>query len=118
LDGNREWTVDTRPGMHRPGKGKRKQKVLIHRPRFDDWGFTAVVEVNDSLIPTVTHKTIRELFNAAGKDHGLGAFRPGLFRARRASAEREREKGIKVFAPGHFGRFAVVDWEVLGPIKR
>lgn len=113
LEGNQQWTVDVRTGMNRPRKGARKQKVLIHRPRIDDWGFTLDLEVDDSLIPSITDKTVRELFDTAGREHGLGTFRPGLFRRQRAHAEQEREKGIKVYAPGYFGRFMVADWEVM-----
>lgn len=134
LDGDRQWVVDVRTGKQSVGKGRRKQKVVIYRPRFDDWGFTLNLKVDDSLLPAVSPRMIREIFDAAGQEHGLGAFRPGLSADKRGKAQRHNEKvtkeyekarargeavkPLKIYAPGHFGRFIVTDWEVLTPPKK
>ena len=78
------WEVDMRAGRN-PNGG---ELVCIVRPRFDIWSFTAnIVITQDSINPY----KIRELFDIAGRQQGLGDFRP--------------EK------KGYFGQFTVNCWK-------
>lgn len=112
MDGDHKWVPDFRVGKP-TGRGKKSKKSYICRPRFDNWGFSVTVEFDQALVP-ITMKTIRALFDDAGANYGLGGFRPGLSTRKRNAAVKQRKRGIPVFAPGHFGRFQVSGWEVVG----
>lgn len=78
------WEVDMRQGRN-PNGG---QAICIVRPRFDRWGFKAVMLMDDEQI---AEDRIRELVDIAGSRIGLGDFRP-------------QRKGI-------YGKFRVVSWK-------
>lgn len=61
--------------------------IGIVRPMFKDWGFTVNVRFDEKLI---NEKTIRALFDEAGRSQGLGAFRPNC--------------------KGQYGKFEVKEW--------
>lgn len=71
LLGNQEWVVDKRAGKGQ--QGTKKVAIGIIRPRFDEWGFTVTIMIDDSVI---TEDTVRDLFRMAGRAIGLCAFRP------------------------------------------
>ncbi len=79
------WTVDTRP-VRIPATGGR---ILAHRPKFEDWLLTAVVQLDDSVMDA---KLFREIIDKAGSAIGLGDFRPDC--------------------KGPFGKFKVTNWKV------
>jgi hypothetical protein len=79
-----KWEADVRKGVNPNGN----EAVAICRPRFDAWGFSARISIDDR---TIGENTIRELWDLAGKRIGLGDFRPA-------------RKGI-------FGQFVVECWE-------
>lgn len=78
------WDVDSRP-IVMPSTGGR---ILRHRPRFNDWrlSFTLTLDTN-----MMAASILREIVDAAGKQVGLGDFRPGR--------------------KGPFGKFVVVEWK-------
>lgn len=78
------WVPDVRRGRN----PKTEEGIAINRPRFDKWGFTVTIRVDDD---RVDESRIRELFDNAGAFKRLGAHRK----------------------KGGFGRFAVVGWEIL-----
>lgn len=80
------WEADVRKGTNPNGN----EAVAICRPRFDAWGFSTRITVDDSAIG---ENTIRELWDLAGKRIGIGDFRPA-------------RKGI-------FGQFVVEGWDRL-----
>jgi hypothetical protein len=67
--------------------------VCLVRPRFDHWGFSATLHINDEQID---EKKMKELFGAAGTFKGIGGHRK----------------------KGSFGRFVVTSWEVIGGDKK
>jgi hypothetical protein len=67
--------------------------VCLVRPRFDHWGFSATLHINDEQIDD---KKMKELFGAAGTFKGIGGHRK----------------------KGSFGRFVVTSWEVIGGDKK
>ena len=77
------WTVDTRP-VRIPATGGR---ILCHRPMFHDWALSFEMVIDTSIIST---KLMREIVDAAGRQIGLGDFRPDC--------------------KGPFGRFVVTYW--------
>jgi len=77
------WEADVRKGTN-PNGG---EAVAICRPRFDAWGFTTRILIDDK---EIGENTIRDLWDKAGKRIGLGDFRPA-------------RKGI-------FGQFIVDHW--------
>lgn len=79
------WDVDTR-AVRIPATGGR---VLAHRPCFNDWRISFVLQIDTDLMPI---KLMREIVDAAGKRIGLGDFRPDC--------------------KGPFGRFVVVHWAI------
>lgn len=79
------WETDTRP-VRIPSTGGR---ILAHRPCFHDWKLVVELELNTQLMTT---KMLREIIDAAGKQIGLGDFRPDC--------------------KGPFGRFVVTQWNV------
>ena len=81
------WRVDKRRGVMKNGAAT--VAVGIIRPRFDAWGFTAVIILNDKI---TKDETLRKLFQEAGSNSGLCDFRPSK--------------------NGPFGRFEVSDWKV------
>jgi hypothetical protein len=83
LDTPTPWEVDLRQGRN-PNGG---ELVVLCRPRFDVWAFTAEIEVD---VLEIGESRIRELFDIAGKRCGLGDFRPN-------------RKGI-------YGQFIVEKW--------
>ncbi|MBP6879783.1 MAG: hypothetical protein KBF62_02770 [Candidatus Pacebacteria bacterium] len=54
--------------------GSKKVAVSIIRPRFDNWEIDVEVEFDPQKID---EKTLRNLFDIAGTNKGLGDFRPG-----------------------------------------
>lgn len=82
------WRVDKRRGQL--DNGGKKVAVGIVRPRFDAWEFDVEVEFDDKI---VNESVIRALFEDAGKNQGLGSFRPNK--------------------KGPFGTFKVTKFEVL-----
>lgn len=88
------WVVDKRRGV----LAATDVAVGILRPKFPDWSFDAIIEVDCSLIDI---NKIRELFDTAGRFCGLGDFRPNK--------------------RGPFGRFRITAWEVeelAQPVKK
>lgn len=130
---NQTWKPDFRMGKKKVGRRKKPEPIV--RPRFDDWSLTFTIVFDRHLIPSLSMKALRTLFDDAGANHGLGAFRPGLSSRLRYKAKKEREKaqqafeaakkkgraqgksvkdfGYATFPPGAFGWFTVSEWEVL-----
>lgn len=80
----KDFEVDSRPVVIPATKGR----VMRHRPRFDRWGATFNVRVNESVLPPdIVHRLLTE----GGEQIGIGDYRP--------------EKG------GPFGTFRVTKWE-------
>jgi len=77
------WTVDTR-AVRIPATGGR---ILRHRPKFDDWEITFILDIDET---EINEKLTREIIDAAGKKVGLGDFRPSC--------------------KGPFGKFVVKKW--------
>lgn len=80
------WEVDSR-SIVIPATGGR---VMCHRPRFDSWGISFTLIVDDKMFD---HSIVRALVDDLGSKIGLGDFRP----ARK----------------GPFGRCHVSHWEVI-----
>lgn len=78
------WDVDMRPGRN-PNGG---EMVCLVRPRFNKWEIPMTILIDDEQI---SPDRIRELFDRAGSNLGLGDFRP-------------QRKGI-------YGRFRVDEWK-------
>ena len=78
------WSVDWAGGVN-PNGG---EAVAIVRPRFDKWGFTAHISIDDA---EIDEGRMRTLFDYAGSRRGRGAVRP-------------QKKGT-------FGKFRVMKWE-------
>lgn len=86
------WKVDKRRGVLNSGKGS-GVAVCIVRPRFDKWGFSATLDIDDSMIAA---DKIKELIKISGRFYGLGGHRK----------------------KGRFGRFQIVNWEVVAGDKK
>jgi hypothetical protein len=84
------WVVDVRRGVLQATK----VAVAIVRPKFPRWGFEITVEVNEDLVNV---EKIMDLFEIAGRQCGLGDFRPGT--------------------KGQFGRFSVKEFAALEAAK-
>lgn len=70
-DGKRakDFEVDSRTGVNKNTKGR----ILIHRPRLDQWGAEFFMEINhDVMDPQMVHQLLTE----GGERVGLGSFRP------------------------------------------
>lgn len=63
------WKVDTR-AVRIPSTGGR---ILAHRPMFDDWSLSFVLDVDLSIMSA---RLMRQIVDDAGKRVGLGDFRP------------------------------------------
>jgi len=87
LDGHPTWVIDKRRGV---GK-KAGDPVRIVRPKFAEWGFSVEVEFDEK--QKINASILQQLFERAGTAVGLCSFRP-----------QKR---------GPFGRFRVVEWEML-----
>ncbi len=87
----KEFEVDSRSVVI-PATGGR---IMCHRPRLDSWGCGFTLEVDDDMFDS---DFVRELVDGAGKQVGLGDFRP-----------------IK---KGPFGKFVVTSWRVEKNAKR
>jgi len=85
LDQTVGWETDIRRVVNKTTKGA----MAAVRPKFKDWAFQVIIEVDTAVISL---EKIRELFKEAGRTQGLGDFRPS-------------KKGL-------FGRFRVTRWEV------
>lgn len=81
------WTVDTR-AVRIPSTGGR---ILCHRPCFHDWKLRFLAKLDTSMM---AEKLLRQIIDAAGKQVGLGDFRPDC--------------------KGPFGKFVVTLWERVG----
>lgn len=86
LTGPGTWKIDRRTVP--AGDAKR---VVKTRARIDEWGFEVPISINTE---EVDERIVQKLFFVAGKQRGLGSFRPG--------------RG------GNFGMFKVVKW--LAPV--
>ena len=84
-----KWVIDERVGNN-PNTGKGGNKVIIERPKFEDWEAEFVIRVDTS---DISSEKLREVVEFAGNYVGIGSYRPS--------------KG------GKFGRFKIVKWEVL-----
>lgn len=82
----KSFEVDSRPVTIPATKGR----IMRHRPRFDDWGATFTVRVNETLLPP---DFVQQLITEGGQQIGIGDYRP--------------EKS------GPFGTFNVVLWQEL-----
>lgn len=80
------WKVDKRRGVMKNGASQ--VAVGIIRPKFDKWGFTVKVKLNEKLL---REETLKALFVEAGTNAGLCDFRPSK--------------------NGPFGRFEVVEFK-------
>lgn len=95
------WTPDKRKGRD----PRTYQRVRIVRPRFDRWGFACTVQIREDRIHPMK---VRDLFDIAGDEFGLGDFRPN------------GEDRLIVLPSGKpayrcpFGRFTVTEWEIEG----
>lgn len=78
------WKVDTRP-VRIPATGGR---ILCHRPCFDHWQLRFRVDLDESII---SRNLFREIVDIAGRQIGLGDYRPDC--------------------KGPYGRFKVTQWE-------
>lgn len=83
------WTVDKRRGVNPATKGA----MCIVRPRFPQWEVDVVVEVNHRGGIKLEH--VRQLFETAGRESGIGAHR----------------------FTGSFGRFEVTNWKATSKIE-
>jgi hypothetical protein len=81
---SQEYTIDSRPVVVPATKGR----ITRHRPRFDKWELSFVIEFDDSLISA---PQLRKIVDDSGSLVGLLDFRP--------------EKR------GPFGRFVVNSWK-------
>ena len=77
------WVVDTR-AVRIPSTGGR---ILCHRPCFHDWALSFTSMLDETIISA---KLFREIVDAAGRQIGLGDFRPDC--------------------KGPFGKFVVTKW--------
>jgi hypothetical protein len=77
------WVPDKRRGV----LAANKAAVAIVRPKFPTWGFEVTIEVDSEQINI---DKVQDLFNVAGRQCGLGDFRP--------------------LKRGPFGRFKVLDF--------
>lgn len=85
-----DWVADIQGGVNPHGG----EAVAIVRPRFDKWGFTVVIEIDDK---EIAEEKVKQLFVMAGKGFGLGDYRPG-------------KRGL-------YGRFKLAEWNVLSGKK-
>lgn len=98
FDNRAKWVVDVRKGRNEKG-----QALCLVRPRFDDWGFWATLEIDEKQINV---EMVKALVATAGARIGLGDFRPDK--------------------KGPFGRFYPKEWQrvngvsevVAGPQKK
>jgi hypothetical protein len=70
-DGN--WTIDSRPGVIG------KARVMVNRPRFDNWGLVFRLRVTDPVFLNPANQgpeIIQSILENAGKRGGIGDFRP------------------------------------------
>ena len=84
------WRVDTR-AVRIPSTGGR---ILCHRPTFDDWALEFELTLDTDILGV---NLLRSIIDDAGKRIGLGDFRPAC--------------------KGPYGRFKVVQWEVLKEVE-
>jgi|SRR5215813_10125722 len=84
LLGTKEFTVDSRAAVN-PSTGGR---VMVHRPRLDEWKLSFSLDVDTNLFP---ESAVRTIVDDAGIRVGLLSFRP------------ERK--------GYFGKFKVEKWK-------
>lgn len=80
----KDFEVDSRPVVIPSTKGR----VMRHRPRFDKWGASFDIRINETVLPP---DVVHHLLTEGGEQIGIGDYRP--------------EKG------GPFGTFRVVKWE-------
>jgi hypothetical protein len=71
---NEGWVVDVRRG-----KKNTANPVPVIRPLVPKWAAEFTVTVT-FIGPEVSEKMVKDLISLAGKEYGLGAFRPGLNR--------------------------------------
>lgn len=84
----KDFEVDSRPVTIPSTKGK----IMMHRPRFDNWGAKFEIRLNDAMLPI---EQAHQLLTEAGQTIGIGDFRP-----------QKR---------GPFGTFRVVEFRETGP---
>lgn len=78
-----DFEVDSRPVTIPSTKGR----IMRHRPRFEKWQATFVLEIDDDVLPP---DMVQQLLTEGGRGIGIGDYRP--------------ERG------GPFGRFMVTGW--------
>jgi hypothetical protein len=83
IDQSVAWVADKRRGV----LAANKAAVAIVRPKFPTWAFEVTVEIDEDQIAIAK---MRDLFTIAGRQCGIGDFRPSK--------------------RGPFGRFAVTDF--------
>jgi len=64
-----KWVEDMQVGVNPMTKGR----MVIHRPRFDKWSTSFILQVSTDDIPTAT---IKEMLDFAGLYVGVGDWRP------------------------------------------
>ena len=84
--GTKDYQIDSRPVVIKATKGR----ILRHRPRIEDWRLSFEVEFDDELL---SENQLRQCIDDAGSRVGIGDFRPEC--------------------KGPFGRFNVVNWELV-----
>lgn len=82
----RGWEVDIGTAVNgNAGKGTR---VVVIRPRFDQWRMTFTLSVEEDLMPV---QLVHEILEKAGRTQGIGSYRPQN--------------------SGPYGRFGVIQWD-------
>lgn len=67
-------------------------RVPVARPRWDKWGFDFTIRVKDESL--LDGETLRELLEIAGREQGIGTYRPkyGLFEVTKFEPAKQRMK--------------------------
>ena len=65
-----EWVTDIRSAVNR--NCNPPARIIVERPRFDDWSVGFELHIDDDLETDV----IKEILSFAGKKEGIGGFRP------------------------------------------
>ncbi len=80
----KDFEVDSRPVVIPATRGR----IMRHRPRFDGWGASFTLRINDDILPP---EFVHSLLTEGGVTIGLGDFRPQT--------------------SGPFGTFQVTEWK-------
>jgi len=86
------WRVDTRGIVNQ----KTKDRVICHRPIFDDWEVEFTIDLDDAEAkPSIA----RDLIDRAGKAIGIGVMRPsrkGIYGKFRVTKWKEKEGALDI----------------------